>query len=122
MNKLFDSWVKVERRVMLCADDICDALQAGQTPGVMNCALDIQRDEAGEKLWKDNLNTSRFSQLVGKKKEDLFYIELVWEEHAANGTWSCIGMRFFTYHETGSGRFLSMQQLLNSVSIVGLIV
>ena len=39
VNKLSQSWVKVERRVMQTADDICDALEAKQTPEVINCAL-----------------------------------------------------------------------------------
>ena len=55
VNKLFDSWVKADRRVILSVDDICDAPEAGVTPGVINCALETQRDEAAEKVWKDNL-------------------------------------------------------------------
>jgi hypothetical protein len=109
VNKLFDSWVKADRRVMLSADDICDALETGVTPGVINCALETQRDEAAEKVWKDNLNTGRFAEVVGKKKEDLFYIDLVWEEGETG--WQCIGMRFFCYHEMGTGKLISTEQL-----------
>ena len=109
VNKLFDSWVKVDRRVMLCADDICDTLEVRATPGVINCALQTQRDGASEKLWKAKLYTSRFAELVGKKKEDLFYIDLVWEEHEA--VWLCVGMRFFCYHGMGSGKYNTVEQL-----------
>ena len=38
-NLLFESWVKPEGRVMMTADDICAALEAGKKPGVIDYAL-----------------------------------------------------------------------------------
>ena len=110
VNKLFQSWVKVERRVMQTADDICDALEAKQTPGVINCALQTQRDKAKEKVWTGALDTAKFAKLAGKKKEDMFYTEVVWKED--DGGWKYEGMRFFAYHLMGQGVFLSKEQLL----------
>ena len=109
VNKLFDSWVKVERRVMLTADDICDALEAGKTTGVTNCSLQTQRDKSQEKAWKEGLDTALFAQQVGKKREDLFYIKIEWKQDGQQ--WVFQGMTFFAYHEMGTGKFLSHQQL-----------
>lgn len=49
-NKPFESWVKVDGRVRMTVDDICDALEAGAIPGVVTCALLQQRDGAEEKF------------------------------------------------------------------------
>ena len=114
VNKLFESWVKVDGRVMVTADDICDALEAGVNPGVINCALEIQRDAAKEKLWAGEVDTAKFSQMVGKKKEDLFYTEVVWEKKCDNDgvvDWCFSGLRFHAYHSMGSGKFLSCKDI-----------
>ena len=107
VNKLFKSWVKVERRVMQTADDICDALEAKKSPGVISCALETQRDKTKEKIWTGGLDTSKFALLAGKKKEDMFFTEIIWEQ--SSGGWEYKGMRFFAYHLMGSGVFLSKE-------------
>ena len=109
VNRLFDSWVKVDRRVMMTANDICSALEAGKTTGVINCALQTERDKEEEQTWKDALDTGAFAQLAGKRKEDMFFTELVWEKVGV--AWKYTGMRFFAYHLMGTGKFLTAEQL-----------
>ena len=111
VNRLFDSWVKADRRVMMTANDICAALEAGKTSGVINCALQTQRNKDEEKVWKDALDTSAFARIAGKRKEDMFYTEIVWQQHDTNHHWESTGMRFFAYHLMGSGKFLTNEQL-----------
>ena len=61
VNKLFKSWVKVECRVMLTVDDICDVLEAKKSPCVINCALETQQDNTTEKIRAGGLDTSKFA-------------------------------------------------------------
>jgi hypothetical protein len=108
-NLLFDSWVKPIGRVMMTADDICAALEAVKQPGVINCALQTQRDKVSEKVWKDKNDTGIFAQMAGKKKEDTVFLELVWSNKGED--WVFIGVRLFAYHQMGKGKFLSKADL-----------
>jgi hypothetical protein len=101
-NRLFESWVVVEGRVMATADDITAALEAGKKPGVINCTVQTERDATTEKVWKDKNDTSLFAKLAGKKKEDMFHCEIVWEQ-GLGGAWASKGMRFYAYHQMGKG-------------------
>ena len=122
-NQLFDSWISQPGRSMMNANEICQALEAGKTAGVSNCALQIQRDKPNEKAWKDKCDTGTFAKLVGKSKDNLFYMELVWDDAWSNAerrqeldettAWPVLfkGIRFFAYQGMGAGKFVTATEL-----------
>ena len=62
-------------------------------------------------MWTKGLKTARFAKLCGKKKEDMFYTDIIWEQNNT-GAWALTGMRFFAYHLMGVGKVLSKSDML----------
>ena len=122
VNHLFNSWISQPGSSMMNADEICQALEAGKTPGVINCSINVQRDHEKEKQWKDACDTGKLAKLVGKSKDNLFYMHIVWDDGAHNATAQHMmsdamwpvgfkGIRFFAYEGMGEGKFLSAAEL-----------
>ena len=121
VNNVIDGYMKQEGTVMVCADDICTALESQKQDDpaayghIINCALKIQRPTAAvKKARKKALNTKRFATLAGSalspmSKENMYHFEFAYDPSG-----SCQGVRAWAYYEPkAAGRYITMEQLLS---------
>ena len=53
---------------------------------MINCSVEVERDAELEEVWKNMNDTGLFANLAGKKKQDMFFTEIVWTQ--TDSTWA----------------------------------
>jgi hypothetical protein len=106
INTLFWSWLKRPGASMQNAVEMVEALEYGKNKGdgVVNCALQISRPAEME-----GVDTAKFSRLVGKARDNMYYSEFTYAEK--DGVLIVSGARFYAYYKMGTGVYLSAKQL-----------
>ena len=120
VNHVIDGYMKQDGAVMVCADDICAALESQKNDDpascehINNCAQKTQGPtDAIKKARKKALNTKRVAALAGSttsplSKENIYHYEF---EYDPSGNFQ--GVRLWAYYEPKAvGKYITAQQFL----------